>query len=390
VVLLLATLVQASVSMLQQAPAALGPVLADDLGIGPAQLGFLSAALLGGMAMTTLLMGILIDRRGERVVVTSGVATMALLVLIAAGANGFWWLFVLFLLASFGASSSTPGGSKAITSWFPRSRRGLAMGVRQTGIPAGGLLAALALPPLAVGLGWSATLAIGAGGTLLAALLFAAFFREPAGEGEETAPPPRVPLRSIVGNRNFLAATGYSFVMVGGQWSATVYLTLYLHEEAGVPVVAAGALLAVLQVGGIAGRLGWGAVSDRAGRRKPVMVLAGALAVPCCLALSLAGEGTPPPVLALLAGGLGVSLLGWNGLYVALVAESAPEQAAATAVAAGLTVTYLGSLAVLPIFGLLLDWSGSYQVFWGALAGWSTFGMALGWLIRESIPEGRA
>ncbi len=249
-------------------------------------------------------------------------------------------------------------------------------------------MAALALPPLAVGLGWSATLAIGAGGALLAALLFAAFFREPAQEGEETAPPPRVPLRSLVGNRNFLAATGYSFVMVGGQWTATAYLTLYLHEEAGVPVVAAGALLAVLQAGGIAGRLGWGAVSDRAGRRKPVMVLAGALAVPCCLALSLAGEGTPPPVLALLAGGLGVSLLGWNGLYVALVAESAPEQAAATAVAAGLTVTYLGSLAVLPIFGLLLDWSGSYQVFWGALAGWSTLGMALGWLVRESNPEG--
>ena len=80
------------------------------------------------------------------------------------------------------------------------------MGVRQTGIPAGGLLAALALSPLAVGVG----------GALLAALLFAAFFREPAGEGEETAPPPRVPLRSIVENRAFLAATGYSFVMVGG------------------------------------------------------------------------------------------------------------------------------------------------------------------------------
>ena len=113
VVLLLATLlVQASVSMLQQAPAALGPVLTDDLGIGRAKLGLLSAALLGGMAMTTLLMGILIDRRGERVVVTSGVAAMALLVLIAAWAEGFWWLFALFLLASFEASSSTPGAPR--------------------------------------------------------------------------------------------------------------------------------------------------------------------------------------------------------------------------------------------------------------------------------------
>jgi hypothetical protein len=56
---------------------------------------------------------------------------------------------------------------------------------------------------------------------------------------------------------------------------------------------------------------------------------------------------------------LGFSLLGWTGLYVALVAESAPIQAAATAVAAGLTVTCLGSFAVLPHFGLLLDLSGS-------------------------------
>lgn len=107
-----------------------------------------------------------------------------------------------------------------------------------------------------------------------------------------------------------------------------------------------------------------------------MIVLAGALAVPCCLVLSLAGEGTPPPVLALLAGGLGASLLGWNGLYVAL--------------AAGLTVTYPGSFAVLPLFGLLLDWSGSYQVFWGALAAWSALGMALGWLVREQGAEGGA
>jgi MFS family permease len=391
VVLLLATLVQASVSMVQQAPSALGPLLARDLGLGRVQLGLLSSAIIGGMTLAILLMGVLIDRRGERGVVSLGVAAMALLVLLSTQANGFWWLFALFLLASFGASSSTPGGSKAITSWFPGSRRGLAMGVRQTGIPAGGLLAALMLPPLAVGWGWSAALGIGAGFALFVALLFAVFFREPVAEREEeTAPPPRVPLRSIVSDRGFLAATGYSFVLVGAQWSATAYLTLFLHEEAGVPVVVAGMLLAVLQFGGIAGRVGWGAVSDRAGRRKPVMVLAGAIAVPCCLALGSVGEGVSPLVLALLAGGLGFSLLGWNGLYVALVAESAPIRAAATALGAGLTVTNLGSFAIPPLFGLLLDWSGSYHAFWFALAGWAALGTALGFLVREPDREGGA
>ncbi len=380
VILLLTMLVQSSVSMLQQAPSALGPLLARDLGVDRAQLGLLSSAIIGGMMLTTLAMGLLIDRRGEREVVSWGVAAMAVLVLLSTQAWTFWWLFSLFLLASFGASSSTPGGSKAISAWFPRSQRGLAMGVRQTGIPAGGLLAALLLPPLAVGLGWASALAVGAGVTLLVAFCFAVFFREPPTEEEAES---RVSLRSIVGNRRLLTATGYSFVLVGAQWSATVYLTLFLHEEAGVSVVAAGALLAVLQVGGIAGRIGWGAASDRLGRRKPVMVVVGLVAVPTCLTMAFVGQHTPPALLAILVALLGLSLLGWNGLYVTMIAESTSPQAAATAIGAGLTVTNLGSFALPPLFGLVADLSASYRVFWLALAGWVLLGAALGCLVQE-------
>ena len=382
VVLLLATLIQGSVSMLQQAPSALGPLLARDLDLTRTQLGLLSSAIIGGMTLTTLLMGLLIDRRGERMVVSVGVAAMALLVLLATQAQAFWWLFTLLLLASFGASSSTPGGSKAIRAWFARAQRGLAMGIRQTGIPVGGLLAALLLPPLAVEVGWAAALGFCTVGVLLVVVLFAVFFREPRAE-EHVVSQPRVPLRSILKDRVFLAATGYSFVLVGAQWSATAYLTLFLNEEAGIPVVVAGSILAVLQVGGIAGRIGWGAVSDRVGRRVPIMVLAGALAVPCCLILGLLGGQASPQVLVLLAGILGLSVVGWNGLYIAIVSESAPERAAATAVGAGLTFTNLGSFVTPPVFGLLLDLSDSYSAFWLALAGWVAFGAVLGCFARE-------
>ncbi len=368
--------------MLQQAPSALGPLLARDLDLTRTQLGLLSSAIIGGMTLTTFLMGLLIDRRGERLVVSLGVAGMALLVLLATRAEAFWWLFTLLLLASFGASSSTPGGSKAIRAWFARSQRGLAMGIRQTGIPVGGLLAALLLPPLAVEVGWAAAIGFCAGGVLLVVVLFAVFFREPRAE-EHVVAQPRVPLRSILKDRSFLAATGYSFVLVGAQWSATAYLTLFLNEEAGIPVVVAGSILAVLQVGGIAGRIGWGAVSDRAGRRVPTMVVAGAIAVPCCLVLGFIGGHESPLLLALLAGILGLSLLGWNGLYVVIVSESAPERAAATTVGAGLTITNLGSFVTPPVFGLLLDLSDSFAAFWLALAGWVAFGAVLGCFARE-------
>ena len=50
----------------------------------------------------------------------------------------------------FGAAyaASTPAGGRAILAWFDRDR-GFAMGIRQTGVPVGGLLGALTLPLVA-------------------------------------------------------------------------------------------------------------------------------------------------------------------------------------------------------------------------------------------------
>ena len=84
------------------------------------------------MLFTMLPMGLLIDCRGERRIILAEVTVMALLVLLASQFSAFAWLLVLFLLASLGASSSVPGGSKAIAAWLPRSQRGGAMGARQT------------------------------------------------------------------------------------------------------------------------------------------------------------------------------------------------------------------------------------------------------------------
>jgi fucose permease len=80
-ILLLATLVQVGVSILQQAPAALGPVFAWDLDLARAQIGVLSSAIWGGMLLTMLPVGLLIDRYGERRIIIVGVTAMALLAL---------------------------------------------------------------------------------------------------------------------------------------------------------------------------------------------------------------------------------------------------------------------------------------------------------------------
>ena len=387
IILLLATLVQVGVSILQQAPAALGPVLTRDLDLTRAQIGILSSAIWGGMLFAMLPVGLLIDRRGERQLITVGVTAMALLGLWATRFSAFVWLLVLFLLASLGASTSAPGGSKAIAAWFPRSQRGGAMGMRQTGVTIGGLMAALLLPPVAVRFGWEVALGLAAGVALFTVLCFALFYREfPAGEssaGEER----RVPVGSMVRDPSFLATTGYAFVLMGVQGSSASYLALSLHEEVHLSVVAAGAFLAVFQIGGIAGRIGWGVISDRVGRRRPVLLLVGLVAMGSCLAMAFAGKETVIPLVAVLAFLLGCSAMGWNGLYLTLLSESVPMHAAATAMGASLTIAFVGMFFASPLFGLVADLTGSYGASWLGLAGWTAVGIVLGLLAKESKEE---
>ena len=63
------------------------------------------------------------------------------------GFNGL--LFVLLLVGTF-YSVSQPGGSKVIMKWFSKENRGLAMGIRQAGIPIGGTLAGVSIPFLTI------------------------------------------------------------------------------------------------------------------------------------------------------------------------------------------------------------------------------------------------
>jgi hypothetical protein len=65
IILLVATLVQVGVSSLQQAPAALGPVLTRDLDLTRAQIGILSSAIWGGMLFTMPPVGLIADLTGS-------------------------------------------------------------------------------------------------------------------------------------------------------------------------------------------------------------------------------------------------------------------------------------------------------------------------------------
>jgi len=389
VVLGLATLMQVGVSLPQQTPAAIGPLLAHSLGLSRTELGLLTSAIWGGMLIGMLPFGMLVDRYGERSMLLIGGSLLTAFLLLASRAASFQALFLALVPAAIGASAASPGGTRALAAWFEPHLRGMAIGVRQTGVTAAGVLAAVILPPIALAFGWQAAFVTVAGLAFAGMLAFVLLYREPPAESRGA--PRRLEIAALLRSRTWVAATAYGWVFMGALGSVVAYLAVSLNQDAGLSPVRAGLLLAVLQVGGIAGRLGFGMLSDRLGSRGVVMTLSATLAVGACLAMALLGHGAAGgPLLALLAFLIGLSCMGWNALYITLAAEVVPVQHAATAVGAGTTVTFVGMFAVPPVFGLIADHTGTYAWSWLALAGWSAVGALVSLAVRDRRPRSAA
>lgn len=358
-------------AMLRQGFSALAPFYQQDLGLSRAQVGLISSAMsLGGVALL-LPAGALSDRVSLRRLLPVGLALTALTLVAIAVADTFPVLLALFFATGLWHAAVSPGTSKAVAHWFAARQRGTAMSIKQTGIPLGGILAATALPPVALVAGWRGALWVTAAATGLAAVVVLVFWREhvlgrkagPAqadGELRQCLREPALWVASIVA-----AAFG------AAQLVSTTYLTLYVKEVHGRDAVAAAAFLAWAFVGGAVGRIFWGLVSDRlcGGARGPVLAAIGGLAAACAVALGTARGPWPTPLLILVAVGLGVSAIGWNGVYLAVLAELAGPRTVGIVTAVGLFVANIGLVSGPPLFGWLVDLTGSYQPAWLALAG---------------------
>jgi sugar phosphate permease len=99
--------------------------------------------------------------------------------------------------------------------------------------------------------------------------------------------------------------------------------------------------------------------------------------------LALTGPETPRIVLLLTLAVAGVSAIGWNGINMLFVAEIAGRRASATAAGLNLTCSYLGIMVGPPIFGYLVDVTGSYTTAFFVGAGASLASLLLLAPIRE-------
>ena len=365
----------------------IAPLIREGLDLSVAQAGsFLSAYYIGPVLMS-LPAGWLADRWGVRGAMILGQALIAVGLGAVALAPTFSFIVLILVLAGAGYGVLNPPTTKAGMAWFPPNQRATVVGLKQVGLPFGGALGALVMPPVALIFGWRAAVGVAAAVVGLLAILTWALYRdlpEPEPRGPAAARPR---FWAVMANRDLWLVGVSTLIFAGVQTVFLAFLVLYLHDVAQIALVVAAKYLVTAQVSGAAGRIAFGLLSDRffGGRRRIVLAIAGVGSIACALALSTVAPGSGPWRLAPLAVGIGLFGVGWNGVQHTLMAELAGPRAAGTAVGLGLAISSLGVTVCPPIFGIAVEHLGGFGPAWLALAVGMVAALVLLVPVRERI-----
>ena len=384
------TAIQAMVSMALLTLPAMAPAVARALAVPSTLVGAYVALCYFAAMLSSLVGGTLVRRLGAIRVSQLGLGLCAVGLALCA----LPWLPAVALGAlciGAGYGPITPASSHLLALTTPAHRMSLVFSIKQTGVPAGGMLAGALVPGLSLWLGWQGTLLAVAGVCALCAAL-AQPLRAALDADRQPAQPLALqalfkPIGMVLGQPSLRALAACSFLFSAVQVSTTAYMVTYLNESLGMTLLAAGAALSVSQLAGVVGRIAWGAVADRGlGPRNTLMLLATLMMVGSVLT-ALVQPQWPTLLIWAIVALLGASAIGWNGVYLATVARQAPPGQAGVATGGTLLFTFMGVVCGSPAFGALAGASGSYRIAFAALA--LPAALALGLLVWRAAQARR-
>ncbi|WP_437385307.1 MFS transporter [Plantibacter flavus] len=353
-------------------PAFLIPLLHAERGMSLAEAGVIAAAPTLGMVLTLVAWGWLADRIGERIVIAGGLALTALAAggAIAADALiptlGYGPLGLFLLLGGAVSASTNSASGRIVVGWFPKDRRGLAMGIRQMSQPLGVTAAAVSVPTVAATSGIAAALLISFIATAVLALACAIGLRNPpravaiVPPATDTTPNPTVaPPRNPYRGDGFLwRIHAVSILLVVPQFTLTTFALVWLVSDQGWDALAAGVLVGVSQFVGAVGRIGVGVLSDRVGSRvRPLRWVAVSAVVVMVLLAGVGSVQWPVAVAVALVIASSVTVAD-NGLAFTSVAEMAGPAWAGRALGVQNTGQFIAASVVGPAVGALIGLVG--------------------------------
>jgi MFS family permease len=384
---------------LRSAPAVMMPQLSEAFGISATAVASLAGLFYWGYSPFSLVAGVGMDRFGPRSVIPLGAAAVGIGALLFASGNRDLANIGRLLQGAGGVFALVGAAYIAMTS-FPASRAATLIGATQMFGMAGGSAGQFVVGPMiASGLPWSTFwIAMGIGGLAISVLLY---FLLPASKPPDRGEPwlanaaramatvfrnPQSILCGVIAGLIFIPTTIFDMI-----WGVR-----YLQEARGLDYGSAVMRSATVPLGWIIGCPLLGVISDRMGRRKPV-IAAGAIVLLACLAWILYGPADvlPPYVLGLVAGtASGAAMIPYT-----VIKEANPPQMSGTATGVINFLNFTFSALLGPVFGwILLNVAGGasrmtlehYQTTFEPMLYGVGLAIVLTFLLKETGPAVRA
>jgi predicted MFS family arabinose efflux permease len=348
----------------------IAPRLAAEMGVAPALIGYQVSLIYGAAAIGAPLMSFAVPRWGACRTTQIGLGLCSIAMLLA------WtsWLPLMAIasvLVGVGMTIMTPASAHLLFRYSPAENRNLMFSLKQTGVPLGWMIMALAAPGITLAFGWRWSLVpvLGVALTTLIALQFVrSRWDDDRSARAAVRMSPREGLaltwRTPVLRWLALAALCLTFV----QLSLSTFVVTLLVEEAAYSLVAAGVMLSLVQGAGAAGRVVWGLAADRSGNTFGVLHKLAIVTTICCVVMVFLTPAWPVLLVGVFFMVFGAAAVGWNGLFLAEIARASPRGMVSVATSAAMTWNFGGVLLGPALFATAYRGIGSYTSIFALLA----------------------
>jgi len=335
-----------------QVLSAIGPLLRGPLHLNPEQLGFIFSSSLIGLGIGATVGGYIADRFGRKRVIVLSALAMGVFTFLSAAVVNYPTLFLTRVLTGLAIGGAMPNAIVMVESLTDRRRSAGVVTLMMCGIPAGGILAALASHGFAGALGWRGVLAFGGAFSLLVAI--AAQW----GLADQRAPPGRRPsqhgLGGVLFGKGRALATALLWVLSALSLAVVASLATWLPTLAVDKGLGAGAGFSTLlayNIGGVCGVVFVGRLCDRLGPRNTLILAYLGEAV----LFVLFTKGSTASTFMLFAALVNFFVAGSHYTLYGLSPRLYPAAGAGAGVGAALAIGRVGSVLGPAAFGMLLN-----------------------------------
>lgn len=368
---------------IQLAAFPLAPLIREELGISALEITGYTTAFFMSYAIFGIIAGIIADKVGAKPATITGDLLAAIGAFTFGLAPSYWIQLVAYFLFGIACAFVWNPPPKIINAWAGPREVSLQIAIWSSGIPIASVITNLGGPPLAVlyGLNWRIVYYILGGSALIIAGIAYVLIKEAppkpaAAEGRSTSiGNPAILSKNRAATLRCVYCNPWVYIIAGvlvGNLTMSWILLTYgpIYSTTILPLVMAGQLSSAIGMAGIPTRIAAGWITDRIGRKSPLMIIGSLFAASTVLLAFAGGTGNFAliAVTYFVVGSYAISV----APQLALLAHAPrlPPEKIGTAMGLQSAITFGCSLISLRIAGWMLASGFTWFHVWGMASFW--------------------